>query len=90
MGKGPFKMKGFGGFGNSPAKQDPSRDQGNEEEKKGINWGGVADVAVASLTGGLDAVYGSGKVNPGGKITFSKDKKKECTDDDGNVIACKD
>ena len=80
-------MKGFSGFGNSPAKEDSSENQENQQEDGGNKWKEglkkFGDVAIASLTGGLDAVYGSGKINPGGTITFSKDKKKKNNEKSG-------
>lgn len=52
----------------------------NEEGGKGKKiLKKVGNTLVAALTGGLDAVYGSGKIMPGGgsKITFSDDKKEK-------------
>lgn len=50
--------------------------------------GKVGSGLIGAFTSGLDAVYGSGRVMPGNKVKFSK-PKKECKDEDGNVIACK-
>jgi hypothetical protein len=55
---------------------------------KGGGWKKAAQIALAGLTSGLDAVYGSGKIMPEG-VKFSSDKKKKkCTDQDGNVVKC--
>jgi len=51
----------------------------NEGEGKGKQiLKKVGGTLVAALTGGLDAVYGSGRIMPGGggKITFAKNDKK--------------
>ena len=52
--------------------------------------GKVGNTLVGAFTGGLDAVYGSGKVIPGNSVKFSDPKKdkKVCKDKDGNVVAC--
>ena len=50
-----------------------------KKDKKGGAWKKAAEVAVAGLTSGLDAVYGSGKIVP---VSFSE-KKKEQTETAG-------
>jgi len=47
-----------------------------DKGKKGGGWKKAAQIALAGLTSGLDAVYGSGKIMPEG-FSFSSDKKKK-------------
>ena len=74
--------------GDSPISEDDNGNGDSEEKKKKKKdiWKGLG----AALTGGLDAVYGSGKVKVKKKTKVADDEEEEvCKDDDGNVIACK-
>lgn len=60
---------------------DPSKQGGKEAKAKGASLGSIL---TASLTGGLDAVYGTGKVMPAGtqlEYKADKDKKQKTTSD---------
>lgn len=72
--------------GDSAFKQaDLTPDQIDAAKKKAKRKA-IGDVLVSSITGGLDAVYGSGRVSSlGGKIKFSKDKKDDDKNDDKNA-----
>ena len=70
-----FKMIGDTEAGDSPITKDfgigkgtsPYRNtdvKGGDDGKKGGGWKKAAKIAVAGLTSGLDAVYGSGKTIP--------------------------
>ena len=49
-----------------------------EEIKKKAKRKAIGDVLVSSITGGLDAVYGSGRVSSlGGTIKFSETKEEK-------------
>ena len=55
--------------------------QTNIDGKPRPNWAGIG---IAALTGGLDAVYGSGKILPAGSsrlVKNTKDDKKDDKDD---------
>ena len=79
---------GFKMMGSSPIYKKDEEEKGevnvkttttNEEGGKGKKLLKKAgNTLVAALTGGLDAVYGSGRIMPGTskKITFAKDDKK--------------
>ena len=55
---------------------DPADLAGGQEEQQGMSkLGALGQIAAQSLTGGLDAVYGTGKVGFGGGTRFS-DKTK--------------
>ena len=60
--------------------------QGEGEDKgkggRGKNW---AKIGVAALTGGLDAVYGSGKIVPSGSARLIKKKKDDEETEDKNT-----
>lgn len=80
----PFKLKS----GNTPSFKHVGSSP-FEKQKGEISRGW--QVAVAGLTSGLDAVYGSGKINfSDGKVKFSKDEeKKKCYAEDGKTqIEC--
>ena len=90
MAKGPFKLKSgnkptFKNIGGSPVdlknfgigKGTSPYEQG-EGEGKGQGWKQAAGLIGSMLTGGLDAVYGSGKVVPMSDRLLKKDKKEEC------------
>ena len=67
--------KDFGiGEGTSPYVKDDDDDDGNG---KGKGWKKAATIALAGLTSGLDAVYGSGKIMPSESLEFTKGKKKD-------------
>ena len=58
----------------------------SEPEEGESGWQKGLKIAVAGLTSGLDAVYGSGKILPEG-VKFSSDKKKEtCYAKDGTTV----
>jgi hypothetical protein len=70
----------------------PTDDKGgadDKESKKGGKFWQRKDVQVglAALTGGLDAVYGSGKILPPGSPELIKKKKKKDDDDDTETEA---
>jgi len=81
----PNYLKNFGvGPGESPYEQ---------KGEKGKGWKQALDIGVASLTSGLDAVYGSGTIMPSGSARLKKDgnDEKECPpghrkDPDGNCV----
>ena len=60
--------------------------EGEGEDKgkggRGKNW---AKIGVAALTGGLDAVYGSGKIVPAGSARLIKKKKDDKETEDKNT-----
>ena len=82
--KTPFKLKS----GNKPTFKDvgssPIMQKEKEKGEKGKKWkqalAKVGNAAVRGLTGGLDAVYGTGKVKSGGGIVFDEGSK----DNDSN------
>ena len=94
IGSSPANMNNFGlSAGDSPYRQDDNT--GNKEKKeknKSVTvdsveggesgWKKALKIGVAGLTGGLDAVYGTGKVVP--MISHSK-KKKEVEDNPVSV-----
>ena len=51
-------------------------------QKLGKGLKKAAKVAATAFTGGLDAVYGTGKINPGGDFSFSDKKDKETKEKD--------
>jgi len=61
------------------ADADSKKDKKGKKGKKGGAMARAAEIAVAGLTSGLDAVYGSGKIVP---VSFSG-KKKEQTETAG-------
>ena len=81
-----FKMMGNPEAGDSPITKSPYEQE--EEKEKGGGWKKALKVGVSALTGGLDAVYGTGKVVIGSKGKLEKEKKEECKDKDGYVIDC--
>ena len=94
-----FKMMGTPESGDSPITNEfgigkgtsPYQQEEEKEESKfmqGLKK--VGKIGVAALTGGLDAVYGSGKVIASSSDRLKKDtKKKVCYAEDGTtVIAC--
>ena len=88
-----FKMMaGESPITRSPYKEVEVNKDGVEEEdsgaKKGNGWKKALKIGVGALTGGLDAVYGSGKILSGSERLKKDNKKKECKDDDGNVVEC--
>lgn len=69
--------KDFGiGEGTSPYVKDDDDDDGNG---KGKGWKKAATIALAGLTSGLDAVYGSGKIMPSVKFADDDDDDKKET-----------
>lgn len=77
-----FKMMGTPESGDSPITKGSSPytqlADPNDQEKDGGSGGGgkkilkkIGKVALASITSGLDAVYGTGKVVSGKKFKFS-------------------
>jgi len=69
--KPAFKMMA----GESPITKSPYKNEDGEEAvdgKKGNGWANAGKIALSALTGGLDAVYGSGKV----ESSSSRLKKK--------------
>ena len=79
-----FKMMGNTEAGDSPITNEFGIGKGTspyrqEDKEKGGGWKKAAKIGLATITSGLDAVYGSGKIMPEG-VKFSKDddeKKKE-------------
>ena len=49
----------------------------DKEPKKGGGWKKAAQIGLAALTSGLDAVYGSGKIMPSGSARLIKKEKDE-------------
>jgi len=91
-GESPITMKDFGiGKGTSPYKQDPvptdtkpddskvSSPNEPVEKKKDSGWKKAADMAIAGLSGGLNAVYGS-KIPIGKSSDRLKKDDKEVVD----------
>ena len=87
--KTPFKLKS----GNKPAFKDVGSSPIMEEEKqkgeKGKKWkqalAKIGNAAVRGLTGGLDAVYGTGKVKSGGGVVFDEGKDNDSNSPEENV-----
>ena len=78
----PFKLKSgntplFKHVGGSPLENEDSKGEDSKGKGEiGRGW----QVAIAGITSGLDAVYGSGKINfQDGKVKFSEtaEEKKE-------------
>ena len=67
------------GNGNSNAEEAPV-----EEKKKGAGLGGIL---LGALTGGLDAVYGTGKILPPSSARLIKKKVETDTKEPGDNIA---
>ena len=66
----------------TPYKQDAAADSDGEDKKeKGGGWKKALSIGIGALTGGLDAVYGTGKVMPKSSDRLKKkpDAKKEET-----------
>lgn len=90
--KSPYTMNNFGmSPGDSPYKQED--ENGEEKEKFGAKakkaGKNVLNTAIAGLTSGLDAVYGTGKVIPK-KPSSDKEKKEisdEIVEDNNDTIA---
>ena len=87
IGGSPTNLKNFGiGKGTSPYEQDEAQDEGGTP-----GWKKALGIGAMALTGGLDAVYGTGKiVSMSGRLE-KKDKKKECPvgykrNDEGNCV----
>ena len=59
----------------TPYKQDGDGD--DDDEKKGGGWKKALEIGVGALTGGLDAVYGTGKVMPKSSDRLKNDKDKD-------------
>ena len=84
IGSSPANMNNFGlSAGDSPYRQNDDNSGKKEDDKSKdktltpveggeSNWKKALKIGVAGLTGGLDAVYGSGKVVP-----LVSQKKKE-------------
>ena len=92
-----FKMMGMPEAGDSPITNEFGIGKGTspyqqiEEDESGFMKGlkKVGKVAAAALTGGLDAVYGSGKVIASSDRLKKDKEKKVCYAEDGTtVIAC--
>ena len=101
MAKGPFKLKSgnkpaFKNIGGSPANlktfgvgKGTSPYEQDKEEGKGQGWKKALGIGAMALTGGLDAVYGTGKiVSMSGRLKKKgdKDDKKKCYAEDGKTL----
>ena len=81
-----FKMMGNPEAGDSPITNEfgigkgtsPYRQDG-DDDGKGKGWKKAATIALAGLTSGLDAVYGSGKIMPSVKFADDDDDDKKET-----------
>jgi hypothetical protein len=75
--KTPFKLKS----GNKPAFKDVGSSPVMQKGEKGKKWKDalkkVGKAAAGALTGGLDAVYGTGKDKSGGVVFSDGNKKPE-------------
>ena len=60
----------------------------DKKAKRKAGWKKAAQIGLAALTGGLDAVYGSGKIMPSGSARLIK-KKKEDKDNKEAVVTTK-
>jgi len=84
--KTPFKLKS----GNKPAFKDVGSSPIMQEEEKGKKWkqalAKIGNAAVRGLTGGLDAVYGTGKDEGGSSEGEKKEKPPVVvfSENDGN------
>ena len=65
------------------AKGEPTTGDGTEVKTKGAGLGGVL---IGALTGGLDAVYGTGKILPSGSARLIKKKVEKETKPSGEHI----
>tara|TARA_R100001530_G_scaffold132462_1_gene104912 strand:+ start:318 stop:662 length:345 start_codon:yes stop_codon:yes gene_type:complete len=76
------------------SKRTPVYDEGDDDNGDGVPaWKKAVRGIGTVLTGGLDAVYGTGKVKMGPKgVIFSKDKKGKCKDGTNTVTgeACEE
>ena len=80
---------GTSGAGDSPITETPYKqdaDGGGGDEiipwdamgggkKKGAGWKKALSIGIGALTGGLDAVYGTGKIMPKSSDRLKKKKK---------------
>tara|TARA_R110000765_G_scaffold378432_2_gene469362 strand:- start:28 stop:564 length:537 start_codon:yes stop_codon:yes gene_type:complete len=85
MGSGsPNNLNSFGvGKGTSPYNQEEEKEEG-----KGKFWKNALKVGVSALTGGLDAVYGKGKIVPLSSDRLKKDDEEveNKTKDEGEKV----